>query len=286
MTSFKEYLDYAWVTHKTEAKSVAEEFKSKFNLMETEDDVMSMAGLIVHVCGEHLGNWEQGIDLLKKLKNNAPIKDKEQMKRFVAIMNLGNNPNISISEFSPSDQVIIFSDTASALAKLGGLKNTEKLFSKALEYASDLTKEDPAYKALAIAGNSIAKSLEAKELRKPDEVDLMILAAQTAKKYWNIAGTWMEVQRAEYRLSQTYLKAEQADKSLEHAQKCLSIINENGDIPLELFFAYEALVSANKVTNNEIGLKGSIYGMEMAFDKLSEADRGRCNEILEKMTKE
>jgi tetratricopeptide (TPR) repeat protein len=282
-TTFKEYLENAWSTHATEPKKIADEFKLNFNLMNSEDDVMSMAGLIVHVCGEHLGNWEQGIELLKKLKNNAPIKDKEQMKRFVAILNLGNNPNISIEEFSPSDQIRICSGTSSALASLGGVKNAEKLFSKAVELAANITKEDPANKALAIAGNGIATSLEEKESRKPNEVDLMILAAHTARKHWEIAGTWMEVERAEYRLSQTYLKAEQAVKSLEHAEKCLAIINENGDVPLELFFAYEALVLANKATNNEIGQKSSIYGMEMAFDKLSEADKSWCKEILEKL---
>lgn len=188
MTSFKEYLDHAWKLHKTDAKSVADEFKSKFTLMESEDDVMSMAELIVHICGEHLGNWEQGIDLLKKLKNNAPIKDKEQMKRLVAILNLGNNPNISIAEFSPSDQVRIYSATASALANLGGLKNAEKLFDKALLLAVDLVKEDPANKALAAAGNNIARIIEKKEVKNPQDTELMMKASTVAKKYEEIAG--------------------------------------------------------------------------------------------------
>lgn len=281
-TTFKEYLANAWSTHETDSKKIADEFKLNFNLMDSEDDVMSMAALIVHVCGEHLGNWEQGIDLLKKLKNNAPIKDKEQMKRYVAILNLGNNPNISIEEFSPSDQIRIYSGTSSALANLGGLKNAEKLFDKAAGLAVSLTKEDPANKALAIAGNNIAGTLEEKTERKPHEVEFMIRAATTARKYWEIAGTWMEVERAEYRLSQSYLKAGEFSKSLEHAEKCLAIINENGDVALELFFAYEALTLANKASNNEIGLKSSIYGMEMAFDKLGDSDKSWCKEILEK----
>lgn len=282
-TTFKEYLQNAWSTHATDPKKIADEFKLNFNLMDSEDDVMSMAGLIVHVCGEHLGNWEQGIELLKKLKNNAPIKDKEQMKRFVAILNLGNNPNISIEEFSPSDQIRICSGTSSALANLGGLKNAEKLFDKAIELAQGISQEDLANKALAIAGNGIATALEEKTERKPNEVELMIKAATIARKYWEIAGTWMEVERAEYRLSQSYLKAEEFTKSLEHAEKCLAIINENGDVPLELFFAYEALTLANKANNNDIGLKSSIYGMEMTFDKLDESDKSWCKEILEKL---
>jgi hypothetical protein len=35
----------------------------------------------------------------------------------------------------------------------------------------------------------------------------MIFAAKTTRKYWEIAGTWLEIERAEYRLAMTYLAA-------------------------------------------------------------------------------
>ena len=104
--NFKEYLNHAWSIHANESEKLAYEFKDHFNLMETEDDVMSMSYLIVHVCGEHLGRWQMGLDLLKKIKNNATIKDKNAMKRYVSILTLGNNPNLSIDELSSSDQAI------------------------------------------------------------------------------------------------------------------------------------------------------------------------------------
>lgn len=129
--TFKEFLTQSLNAPKSEAKKIADSIKGHFNLMESEDDVMSMAELIVYICGECSGEWEKGSDLLKKLKNNAPVKDKEQMKRLVAILNLGNNPNISIAEFSNADQVIIYTKTAEALKSLGGLKNAEKLLAKA-----------------------------------------------------------------------------------------------------------------------------------------------------------
>lgn len=90
--------------------------------METEDDVMKMSHLIVHVCGEHLGDWLLGLELLKKIKNNAKISDKAMMNRYVAILELGNNPNFKIDHFSVSDQASIYATTASALFNLGGMK--------------------------------------------------------------------------------------------------------------------------------------------------------------------
>ena len=129
--TFKDFLAQSLSAPKAEALKIAESIKNNFNLMGDEDDVMSMAELIVFICGEQSGEWQKGSELLKKLKNNAPIKDKEQMKRLVAILNLGNNPNISIEEFSPADQVIIYTKTAHALQALGGLKNSEKLLARA-----------------------------------------------------------------------------------------------------------------------------------------------------------
>jgi hypothetical protein len=174
----------AWAMHAEDPQKVADEFKQNFNLMETEDDVTAITRLIVHVCGEHLGEWMKGIELLRKLKNNATIKDPRDMNRYMAILNLGNNPNTTIDNFSPSDQARIYASTASALAKLGGLKNAEKFLKLASEITdTQLTKEDPAYEALAMAGKHIASSLGAKAERTESEVELMNLAATLGKKY-------------------------------------------------------------------------------------------------------
>ncbi len=128
--NFKEYLKNA---RSGDPKIVAEEFKSNFSLMETVDDVTAMTDLIVHICGEKLGEWEKGSELLRKLKNNAQIPDKAHMNRAVAILTLGNNPNTSIDNFSPEDQVKIYTATAAAISNLGGVKNAEKLLKKAEE---------------------------------------------------------------------------------------------------------------------------------------------------------
>lgn len=193
--NFTDYLNNAWSTHASNPKEVADEFKTNFNLMNSDDDVMAISRLIVHVCGEHLGNWQQGIELLRKLKNNAPIKDKNEMNRLMAILDLGNNPNISIDKFSPSDKTIIYATTAAALASLGGIKNAVVLYLKACEIAQvEISAEDPANRSLAIASKSIARTLENKKERTQKESELMIAAATTARKYWEIAGNREEVE--------------------------------------------------------------------------------------------
>lgn len=128
--NFNEFIES---TKKPDANysKISDEFKTHFSLMESAEDVMIMAQTIVMVCGEKLGRWEHGLDLLKKLKNNATISDKAEMNRCVAILTLGNNPNTSMDKFSSEDQKIIYTSTAKALKNLGGMKNAEKLLAKA-----------------------------------------------------------------------------------------------------------------------------------------------------------
>ena len=69
----------------------------------------------------------------------------------------------------------------------------------------------------------------------------MLLAAHTGRKYWQIAGTWLEIERAEYRLAQSYFKARDLINSIKHANLCLTICETNNAGALEFFFAYESI---------------------------------------------
>lgn len=280
---FKEYLENAWSTHAKNPQKVADEFKQNFNLMGSVDDVMAMARLIVHVCGDHLGDWLRGIELLRKLKNNATIKDATEMNRYMGILNLGNNPNLTLDNFSISDQVRIYASTAGALANLGGIKNSEKLLKKAVENASALTKEDPANKALAIAGNNIAQAIEDKTERSESEIELMIFAANLGRKYWEIAGSWKEIERAEYRLASTFLKAGNLDLAFNHAQNCLNIVLENKSEPLELFFAFEILALIEKERKNNTAFGKNLEQLKLAFSNLTSDDQSYCEKTLRKI---
>lgn len=175
--NFKAYLNAAYTQLATDPKNVAEGIKQHFNLMESDDDVMEIARLIVLVYGEYLGEWNKGIELLRKLKNNAKIKDQQEMKRLVTILTLGNNPNTSIDDFSLSDRAIIYAQSAAALARLGGLRNAEKFLKLSVELTTtQLTKEDPAQPELAEASSRIVEFMKTKTERSEMEEGLLKLA--------------------------------------------------------------------------------------------------------------
>lgn len=184
---FKEYLNAAWSTHRSDPKQVADLLKENFKLMETEDDVMDMANLIVHICGDHLGEWNRGIELLRKLKNNATIKDQNLMNRYIGILTLGNNPNSKIDNFSPYDQVMILSSAATALAALGGLKNAEKFLKLSDEIVStQFIKDESINLAMAKSGERIASTLQMKNDKSESEVDFMNLAIALNRKFTSL----------------------------------------------------------------------------------------------------
>jgi hypothetical protein len=138
--NFNDYLAQVKSIQTTNPKKVAEEFKDNFSLMASEKDVMDMTDLIVYICGEQLGEWNRGLDLLKKIKNNAKISDKTHINRAVGILSLGNNPKLSIENYSPAEQLIIYTVTAKALTNLGGIKNAEIFLKRADEIRATLLK--------------------------------------------------------------------------------------------------------------------------------------------------
>ena len=130
-----------------------------------------------------------------------------------------------------------------------------RLLEEALDLAqrAGLPPADPMHRTLAITGNALACTLEERRDRSADERALMILAAKTAREHWAIAGTWLETERAEYRLANTWRQAGDAARARGHAQACLDIVAANDGAALERFFGWEALGLADRASGNASG---------------------------------
>ncbi len=244
-----------------------------------------MAHLATHVLGEHLGRWEEGVRLLEELKRVRAYKLADEnartVARCVASLELAAGKRTGVTDFSDSDRIRILAITAAALTEQGAAPRAQTLFRQGLKIAQrGLPPEDPANRALAVAGNNLACALEEKPARSVPENDLMILAAQTARTYWGIAGAWLQWERAEYRLARTYLQAGDPVRSLEHAGNCLEICERNGASALELFFAYEAMALARQATRDAAGFERAVTLARSHFDALNAEDQGSCTAAL------
>jgi len=146
-----------------------------------------------------------------------------------------------------------------------------------------LPDSDPAVRALAVAGNNIAAALEEKAQRTASERELMIAAAQAGRRYWERAGTWLETERAEYRLAMSWLQAGDAAMARQHARQCLDVVMANGSVALETFFGHEALALAERAAGNAEAAAQAVASAHAAFAALDEGDRGWCQVTLDKL---
>lgn len=287
---FDTYLDRAWTDHASDSAKVAENFEYGIELLEKEEQIGQLVHLITHVTGEHLGAWERGLVLLSQIQASKKwvlsLATSGALARSRAALEIAAGKNSDVESLAISDQIRAYATAATALGSRGMVDRSLDFFQRALQLIpADLPKNDPAFRTLAAMGNNLAATLEEKpQLSKPEE-DLMIYVAKLGRKYWEVAGTWLEVERAEYRLANSFLKAANLPKALEHAQFCLEGIETNKAPVLEYFFGYEALAKIEKVKNNAVGFEKALKNVEKYFTELSEDDQKWCSNYLDALRK-
>jgi hypothetical protein len=285
--NFKEYIGQAWSTHFKDPSKTAEEFANGMALIEESAQIGDLAGIATHVYGEHLARWNDGVGFLQKLKNHPkyisdPVVD-GVLARSIAVLNLAANPSVSLAEFTPSERIRVMAVTSSALTSFDIDRATE-LLRTALSLAErGLAKEDPANRALAVTGNNLAAALEEKSARTAGDVALMVLAAQTGRKYWEISGGWYEVAFAEYRLAMSYVQSGDFDKAWRAAQNCVESVLANNAGPLDCFYGYECLATVEKARGNLLEFAAAVERMKHYSSLMKESERSGCSASFKKL---
>jgi tetratricopeptide (TPR) repeat protein len=94
--------------------------------------------------------------------------------------------------------------------------------------------------------NSVWDLME-KDLRTPEENDLMIHAAHASRYHWGEIGTPVNFVRGEWQISRVYSLLGRPESAIHHAQRCLEICQEHNIGDFDLAYAYEALARAYAV---------------------------------------
>ena len=286
---FDTFLDQAWTEHATDAPAVATRLAQQgISLVSEEAQVLPMAHLAHHVFGEHLGRWADGLQFQSQLAalglGTSDGLAGQAVRRFMASLKLAGGLADERAGLSSSENIRI---TALAAANLGAhdAARSQRLLNEAMARsdAAHLPDQDPAHRALAIAGNGIAGTLEDKAVRSAAERELMILAAQTGRRYWALAGTWLETERAEYRLAMSWIKAGDAAQAQVHAQHCMDIVVANGGVALEAFFAWEALTWVARAQGQAREQAQALQSAQAAFAALAASDKSWCQASLDKV---
>lgn len=285
---FDTFIGKAWDEHATDTPAVAARLPEGVALATDAAQIARLATLAHHVFGEHLGEWRNGIDFIEPLAALplivADAPNLQSLRRCLASLALSQDGAADPGGLSASDRIRVQAMAAANLA-LHDAVRSQGLLEQAVDAAgrSGLPANDPMNRALAIAGNGIAGTLEEKNPRSAAERELMLLAAQTARRHWELAGTWLEVERAEYRLAMSWLQAGDLVRARTHSQTCLKIVAANDGAALERFFGWEALGRVERAAADATGHAQALAEARIAFEALEESDKGWCGESLAKL---
>lgn len=275
---FKEYLGNAWTEHGNDSDKTAESIEAGIALCRSADDVNSLVHLTTHLYSEHIQRFTEGERKLREIGKSEYAKGTPAefaVSRAIAAFRLCGgtlDPAQDRMGLTPGDLARALAIATSALS-VRDSERSEKFLKQALELAGslELASADGLARSLAVAGNNTAASLEETPMLTEQQKGLMLLAAETGRKYWEIAGTWLETERAEGRWAQSCLKANRFDEARAHAKLALAICEANKAPAMEFFLAFETIARIEKSAATS-AFPSSLKVTEEWFAKLSPDD--------------
>jgi hypothetical protein len=279
------FIDQAWTDHATDAPAVAARIaEHALGLVTEPARVVPVAHLAHHVYGEHLGHWHEGLAFLQRLAALPVVAGDAAaaLGRFQAALQLAGGLADTRAALDASTRIRVTALAAANLALHDAARGAALLDEAvAAAEAAALPDADPAHRNLGVAGNGIAGTLEEKAGRSAAETALMLRAAHVARRFWALAGTWLETERADYRLALSHLQAGDLAAARRHAQDCLERVQAHGDVPLEAFFGWEALARVERAAGNATGHGHARAQAAAWFERLDTGDQGWCKPSLD-----
>jgi hypothetical protein len=108
----------------------------------------------------------------------------------------------------------------------------------------------------------------------------MVAAARGAVTFWRLAGTWVEEERALYRLARSLIAAKQPDAAIESGVQCVRVCLANEAPAFERFFAYAVLASALREGGRDTDYADMREEAMAWFDRVAEDERQWCESDL------
>ena len=249
--TFDAFLEAAWNDHAGDAPAVALRLAQSLDVIAAAEHVPSYARIVTHVYGEHLARYADGIALLERLRTVAAWDGSAMaagaVARGIAVLRYCGGDASVLAPLATDERIVVLATASSAFAEQKAYKRAIETYAEALELArGGLADGSPALRSLAIGGNNLAAVLEEKADRDALETRGMLTAAQGGLDYWRRAGTWLEEERAELRLSSSRRSAGDYDGAIHHAHRCLALCSAHDAPAIEHFFGVAAVALAQR----------------------------------------
>jgi hypothetical protein len=282
--TFDDLIGQAWDDHADHAMAVADRLAAAAPTIAAQAQFAPFASIVTHVYGEHLGECERGVALLNSLRKLPAYADTPAVAgpvtRGVATLRLVGGDAHAAATLDEENRASAFAMAASALTARGEHARALDAYAQAVRIAPSLPAGSPAFRALAIGGNNLSASLEDKLDRTPSETQGMVAAARGGLAFWRKAGTWLEEERALYRLARSLLAAAQPGEAALCAQECARVCDENNAPAFERFFASAVLARALREDGRAQDYRRVRHDALGWFDAVPEEEREWCEADL------
>lgn len=288
--SIDAFLQAAWADHADHPQDVAERLAASVHLLQAPGHFAPFVHLATHVYGEHLGQWQRGVEQLESLRELPALGGdavaSAALARGIAALRYASGDTAAVDALPAEDRIRALATASSALSERDDITRAITAYTEALQIGeAGLPAGSPAIRALAVGGNNLATTLERKSGRTVHETRAMLTAAQAALKSWKQAGTWLEEERAEYRLARSRLQAGEAAAAQLSAQRCVDICKLNDAAAFEHFFAHAVLALACRAAGNadafRLERQAAMGHFEQLADDEKEWCRDECKELQE-----
>jgi hypothetical protein len=288
-TSFQDFLAAARRDHTDHPDAVAAQLEGGLPHVGKADEVPPYATFVVHVFGEHLGQWERGAKLLDAIRQLPVARgdDAAQMsvRRGMAALRHSAGDAAALEGFAPADVAQVMCVVCTTHVARHETGDAIAALKHALKAARQqpLPEKHAAIRSLAVAGNNLSAELEEKENLTDDERAAMVLAAQTGLDYWKLAGTWLEEERAEYQLARCLLRAGDVNAARSHISHCIAVCEANNAPAFERFFgnAVRAIIE-RAAGDDEAWLEAKNAAMA-AYADVPQDDKQWCKRELREL---
>jgi tetratricopeptide (TPR) repeat protein len=286
--TYDDFLKAAWADHGDRPEEVADRLPGAVAIMTAPGNVSSFASLVTHVLGDHLGQWQRGIELLQSARTSPVFEPGSagdaSLNRNIAALGFAAGDTGALETLSSEDRACALAVAASAFGGRDEFKRAIAAYSAAIGIARQgLPEKSPALRALAVGGNNLAVALEEKKDRDAAETEGMIAAAEGGLEYWKQAGTWLETERAEYRLARSQLQAGKPHAAIECAKRCVEVCEANNAPAFEKFFAFAVLAMAQRAADDRKSFAVSRERALGELERVPEDEKQWCESDLKEI---
>jgi len=285
---FDRYIKDSWKRHGSEPEPVFDAFPVGRACAQSAGDLVAFAGLVAHVSGEHLGRWRDGIAVLDGVLGDPYLLGDEAALRSVqrsrALLYHGSGDRKTaealLAEYADtawpvaSSRVRMLASVAAAFAAQGDVDLARSTFEEAVEIASyGPQPRDPAARALAVAANNLAMDLEELESRSEVQDELMVFAARTSRRWWEVAGDVTNVLLADVRVASALLAVGDVSGALPFAEDAARHSAREGTLAGFRIQAMLVLGRAKLASGDSAAAESALRQADEAFLHLPDAYR-------------